>query len=221
MTYPDPVEMSSTVSLAWSILLGSTLGGWYLYDLYAKQKTLEQQVSDTSGHLDQLDAVQRTQSEVLCEYEQRLREKDDYDPDEEVEPDTYQAWKGVTLAGEQPSMAVTLWREKLSTVAKNREWKSWEEEVDGSCTVRDFYLGNLNPDFTWKLTEAEGVLCGSVRETMINGWDSVVKLKIDVICDSDVLPDPSSLALNQLLKRFSEQNTILWSKDLIRAPVVW
>lgn len=221
MTYTDPVEMSSTVSLAWSVFLGGVLGGWYLYDLYAKHKSLEQAVLDASGHVNQLDLLYRDQSDLLCEHDQRIREKDDYDPDQEIEPELYQAWRGTTLAGEQPSIAITIWREKLSTVAKNRDWKSWEGESDGSCVVRDFYIGNLNPDFQWTVLEAEGVLCGSVRETMVNGWDSVVKMKIDVICDSDNMPERSSLAFNHSLKEVLEQKRIIWSKELIHSPVVW
>ena len=218
MSLNDPVEMSSTVSLAWSLFLGGVLGGWYLYDLYAKQKTLEDAVSDASGHVDQLDALQRSQSEILCEHDQRIREKKDYDEDDEIEEGVYQAWKGVTLSGEEVSIEITIWREKLSTLAKNREWKGWEGEPDGSCVVRDFYIGNLNPDFQWTVREAEGLSCGSVRETMVNGWDSVVKMKIDMLCQKEdgLLP-----VWNQVLKEHLEQRKICWSKELIHAPVVW
>lgn len=210
--------MSSTVSLAWSVFLGGVLGGWYLYDLYAKHKLLEEAVSDASGHVDQLDAVQRTQSEILCEHDQRIREKKDYDEGDEIEEGVYQAWRGTTLSGEEFSIEITIWREKLSTLAKNRDWKSWEGESDGSCVVRDFYIGNLNPDFQWTVREAEGIICGSVRETMVNGWDSVVKMKIDMIYQKD---DGTLPVWNQTLKEHLEKQKICWSKELIHAPVVW
>lgn len=219
MDCENPLEMSSTVSLAWSVFLGGVLGGWYLYELYAKQKSLEHVVFDASGHVDQLEALQQAQTEILSEYDQRIREKKDYDEDEEVDGSVYQAWKGHSIIPRPFSVEITIWREKLSTFKKNREWKDWQGVSDGSCVVRDYYIGNLNPDFSWSMNEAEGVLCGSVRETMVNGWDSVVKMKIDVLCDSTEVSDRSNDTWNHILKEALEKN-LVWSKELISVPQV-
>jgi hypothetical protein len=215
MDCPIPVEMSSTASLAVSLFLGGFVGGWYLYDLFVKQKTLDDRIYDVSGHVDHLDSLQNAQSEILCEHDQRIREKKDYDEGEEVDEAVYQGWRGISSSDSGTSLSILIWREKLSTLAKNRQWADWLGQQDGACTVRDYYIGNLHPDFTWAVDEVEGALCASVRETMVNGWDSVVKLKILAYGQDDSVADRSNQTWNQILKGAIEKNTIKWSKELI------
>lgn len=204
-------DMSATTSLAWSVLLGGILSGWYLYDLYLKQRSLEEKVEDVSGHTTHVDAVQAAQAEILCEHDQRLREKQDYDATLEVQEGLYQAWKGVA-SSQGLSLQVVLWREKLSTLGKNSDWAAWSGEKDGSTIVRDFYLGNLHPDFHWSITTQEGCSIGTVDETMVNGWDSVVRLCVQLTTEESA---EESSVWNARLRELLLSDSIVWSRCLI------
>jgi len=183
---PPPVDtdMPAAVSLAWSMFLGAAMSGWAIYELYRRNKESEQQMKDLEQEIQESSALQRLQQEVLEELDRRIREKQDYDETDEVDEKKYQAWKG-TYESEGVILSIVLYREKQSTIAKNQEWISWSGEWDGSCVVRGFYLGNSSPDFQWKLLQSEEWQRGLVEETMINGWDSVVKLEIAITVDSE------------------------------------
>lgn len=204
-------DMSSTTSLAWSVFLGGVLGGWYFYDLYLKQRYLEEKLDDISGHTTHLDAVQTTQSEIICEHDQRLREKKDYDDTEEIQEGWYQAWKGVA-SSQGSSLQVVLWREKLSTLGKNSDWLAWSGEKNGSTIVRDFYLGNLHPDFHWSIKPSEEYTVAFVDETMVNGWDSVVRLAIQLTRQE---ASEESSFWNTCLRDLLLSDSITWSRCLI------
>ena len=112
-------------------------------------------------------------------------------------------------------------REKESSVAKNLQWTSWSGEQDGSCVVRDFYLGNSSPEFSWKIFGPDGGLRAIVEETMINGWDSVVKLEISMTVKSEESlfdtsgGNSSQVSLNSTLKSLLPK--IDWSRVLVDA----
>jgi hypothetical protein len=177
-------DVSPLASLTLSMFLGACMCGWTLYDLYVKSKRSDDILGEISHSLEETAALQESQAQALVEHDQRIREKKDYDDTEEAEEGKYQAWKGSVKT---PDFLITIfiWREKISTIRKNQDWLCWDGSNDGSCVVRDFYLGNSNPDFEWKLQKTEDLLHAVVEETMVNGWDSVVKLKINMGYDSD------------------------------------
>lgn len=193
--------------------------GWAAYDLYFKQKQSEERVEELEHVFQESNLLQVTHSETLQEHEQRIREKKDYDDTEEVEYGKYQAWKG-SVVNENLALTLLIWREKESTYQKNQQWVHWDGEEDGSCTVRDFYLGNASPDFQWKIGKTEVGFISTVEETMINGWDSVVKMKITLnyISDnslSEFVKKDTPLTFNTVLKQCIDTKCIVWEKTLL------
>ena len=209
-------DMSSYSILVSTIFLGACIGGIYIYDLIKKSNNLEKIVYETA-------AIEEGQIAILEEHDQRIREKKDYDETDEIEEDMYQGWSGRYYVDDL-KITITLWREKLSTIKKNQEWKAWDGKRDGSCVVRDFYLGNSNPDFQWKTITLGGIYSGLATETMVNGWDSVVKLEI-LACGSTKESIVSYMKgdeeksdnhlFNSFLKRAIDENVIEWTRSLI------
>jgi len=205
-------EMPETTPLLWSTLLSFGIIGWGLYDLYLKSKQSEHRFEEIEDHLQTIETTQVLQTTTTEEFDQRIREKKDYDDTEEVEPDTYQAWKGLYEKGDF-QLSIVIWRQKLSTVAKNQQWLDWDGEADASCTVRDFYLGNGSPDFTWTVRQTDELgFNATVSETMVNGWDSVIKTLIE---DENVLADTPSESCNGMLGRAVSTSGIVWSRALL------
>lgn len=217
---PIDTDMSATASLAWSLFLGSAMCGWTIYELYRRNKDSETKIQTLEEELHEATAFLKVHQEVLEETDRRIREKKDYDDSEEVEHHKYQAWKGLCIQ-EDLVLAVCIVREKESSVGKNLQWMSWSEEQDGSCVVRDFYLGNSSPEFHWKIFGPDGGLRAIVEETMINGWDSVVKLEISITVSSEknlvsTSGDQSlQAAFNSTLKALLPK--INWSRVLVDA----
>ncbi len=209
-------DMPETAPLLWSTLLSFGIIGWGLYDLYLKSKSSDTRVEEIEEHLHSVETTQALQTVTLDEIDQRIREKKDYDDTEEIQEDTYQAWKGLYEKGDL-QLSLVIWREKVSTVAKNQEWMEWDGEPDASCTVRDFYLGNGSPDFTWTVRQTDELgVNATVSETMINGWDSVIKMSIHFHCPSlDTLMSVQSEAWNASLKHAMSTNEIVWSRALL------
>jgi hypothetical protein len=185
-------------------------------DTESSIKELSEKISDTVEH-------QEVQDETLRECDQRIREKKDFDESEEVEYNKYQAWSGF-LQDSTIALTIRIWREKESTLKKNLEWVNWDKNQDGSCIVRDFYLGNSNPDFSWIVSASTDPIFAEMKDTLINGWDSVCKLHIILTASKrDVLDFTSkeefegSQTLNLVLKKTLNEELIQWSRILIDA----
>jgi len=208
-------DMPGNVAFAWSLFLSMGIVGWGLYDLYEKTKSSEKRFEEIEEHLHSVDSEHVVQTLTARELEERIREKKDYDESEEIQEDTYQAWKGVAEM-KDVILSVLIWREKNSTVRKNQDWVEWDGTHDSSCVVRDFYLGNGSPDFSWKRLDVEGVFHGIASETMVNGWDSVIRMVIRVSWPSTVnLEEEMSMVCNRYLKVAIEESTIHWTKSLL------
>jgi hypothetical protein len=217
------MPVSTTISL--TLFFGVALCGVYLYDMIQKVKQTETSVKELTEKTEE--AVQQidTHEDTLLEYDQRIREKKDYSADDEVEEKKYQAWKGY-FEGTPGTiyLKILIWREKYSTVKKNQEWTHWEKKEDGSSIVRDFYLGNGNPDFSWIVKSGgdEESIWAEMKDTLINGWDSVCKLHISMTATKKDLLEfvgektfEGSKTLNTLLKKGFEGQMIHWERLLI------
>jgi hypothetical protein len=217
-------DMPPTTTLALTLFLSSFFAGFYIYDLLKRSKTTEGRIAELEHVVHETTMIQESQSDLLHDHEERIREKKDYDECEEIEEDTYQAWIG-SFKESTFSGFVKIWREKCSTGKKNQEWKNWNGEKDGSCIVRDFYLGNAHPDFSWTIEDVSGdVSKASVSETLINGWDSVVRIEINVLSSKEKVMDfvqvstfEKSLTMNLFLKRAIDQGDIQWTRSLVNA----
>lgn len=193
-----------------------------MYSLHKKSDTTEKQLKATIEKVVDMLDVQEVYTESLEELDIRLREKKDYDDSEEVEEGKYQAWKGV-YSSEAVEYSVVIAREKESTVKKNQEWAAWSGQQDGSCTVRDFYLGNAHPEFSWDIeSTTDLVQKASVSDTLINGWDSVIKITMSIVTtEENLLQFTSSeyyngrTTFNAALKKLVDGNHIEWSRVLI------
>lgn len=216
-------DMPETMALTWSLFLSMGIVGWGLYELYSKTKTSEQRFNEIEDHLHSVETAHIVQTVTAQELEQRLREKKDYDDTEEIQEDTYQAWKGLYEKGDL-QLSIVIWREKLSSVAKNQQWLDWDGQADASCTVRDFYLGNGSPDFAWMVRQTDEFgFNATVSETMVNGWDSVIKMSLHLHCpslrtlieDENGMADTPSETCNGMLGRVVSTNGITWSRALL------
>lgn len=221
---PLDIEMSTSASLALAFLFSATLTGIYFYDMNSKFRKLEKKVNDIEYVSQETSAIQEAHTDTLQEHNERIREKKDYDETEEVEDGKYQAWSGFILDSNL-NLTVRIWREKESTVKKNQDWTNWDRTVDGSCIVRDFYLGNGNPDFSWILrsaSETSDTVSAEMRDTLINGWDSVCKIEILLLGKKDYILTfvekqtfEGSETCNLILKKAVAKEQIQWSRVLI------
>ena len=219
-----PHDMSPTTTLALTIFFSSFVAGFYIYDLMKRTKSTGDKVEDLDHILHETAALQESQSDTLREHDQRIREKKDYDESEEVEDGKYQAWVGFLEESTIP-LTFSIWREKYSTLKKNLEWTNWDRTPDGSCIVRDFYLGNSNPDFSWiiKFPSAHTVHA-EMHDTLINGWDSVCKIRIILSASKDDIlrfvsqeEFEGSKTMNLVVKKSVEGGLLNWSRILIDA----
>lgn len=212
----------SLIPITFSFVTSTCIAGWYLYYLYNKSEVNEKRLDATVEKVRDILDIQDLQSEALDEFNTRVCEKKDYDDSEEIDEGKYQSWKG-TYASETIELTVAITREKESTIKKNQEWTSWNSTPDGSCTVRDFYLGNSHPDFSWDVqVDTDTMYEASVSDTLINGWDSVIKVTIQMKTTRENLLSLTSSqfyngspTLNAALKKILDANSIQWSKVLL------
>jgi hypothetical protein len=217
-------DMSPSTTLALTLFISSCFAGFYIYDLIKKNKTTEDRLAELEHVVHEIATHQESQTDALHEHDSRIREKKDYDETEIIEEDKYQAWSGF-LQHSKIALTFRIWREKCSTIKKNLEWKDWDRNQDGACIVRDFYLGNSNPDFSWKIRPvSEENIQAEMCDTLINGWDSVCKIEIIVTAPKDSILDfvsqqefEGSKTLNLLVKKSVEENLIQWSRILVDA----
>ena len=93
---------------------------------------------------------------------------------ETIEEGKYQAWKG-EVPGE---LDVLIVREKLGTHKSNQSWQVWDGKDNGSVKVRDFYINSCSAD--WTFVKDSASLIASIDDVLINGWNSVVRLKVTI-----------------------------------------
>ena len=219
-----PHDTSPITTLALSLFFSSLLAGFYIYDIIKRNKSTDDRLSELEHVVNETATLQESQSDTLQEHDNRIREKKDYDESEEIEEGKYQAWMGFVEDSKMP-LTFTIWREKCSTAKKNLEWTNWDRTQDGSCVVRDFYLGNSNPDFSWILQfPSAHTVHAEMYDTLINGWDSVCKIRIFLTASKDDILHfvsqqefEGSKTMNLLIKKSVEGGFIHWSRILIDA----
>jgi hypothetical protein len=236
MNLVEPFEHQGMVSkdlgtsLAVSFFIGSCTAAWYIYYLYKKTDILEQKLGKVDTDVYVVQEEQIVQSNTIEDHDQRIREKKDYDEGEEVEEGKYQAWEG-RFTKEDIQLKIYIWREKYSTKNKNQDWVSWnqmekESQDDSSVVVRDFYLGNSNPEFQWKLeSDMNDLFRVVVNETMINGWDSLIKLEMTLSSTKkEQLAQYIGMTnynfdqtTNAVLQKCIKEKSISWIKILLNA----
>jgi low affinity Fe/Cu permease len=217
-------DMSSTATLSFTLFIGAAMGGFYLLDLFQRWKKTEERVGGLEEKMNEAVTLQENQAEALQEHEQRIREKQDYDESEEIEEKKYQAWRG-ECAQENGKVEIDLWREKETKIKDNQEWVVWNGEENGSTTVRDFYLGNLHPDFQWEIREGSYYYGAKASESFVENWDNVIRLEITITFDSQehllAFVQQTSFrgnsTINLALKNFLEVNGIQWNRVLVNA----
>lgn len=218
-------DMSNSSALGLSIFLTACTTGWWLYDLYTKSKQTESRLQELEHVVNELSLRQDVHADNLQDQEIRLREKKDYEEEEELEDGIYQAWIGSSKSI-PIGLTVRIWREKISTKKKNLEWKSWDNTSDGSCVVRDFYLGNSNPDFSWKVKpfSEETPVSALMEDTLINGWDSICKIEIYLLgSEKNILHFVNkeifegSKTCNLALKKCIDDGALVWTRSLIHS----
>lgn len=207
-------DLSPLSTLTLSLFTTTCVVGWYLYYLVKKTDILEGRLQATIEKTHEVMDVQDVHTESLHEYSHRLREKKDYDEEEEIQEGKNQAWKGVC---EQDSVTteILISREKNSTFKKNQEWLAWDGERDAACIVRDFYLGNSDPSFSWILHPTSSSFSAQMLDTMVNGWDSVIKIKIQITSEKEQPKFVGSDSMNAYLKSLLVTNAIQWSRILL------
>lgn len=137
-------------------------------------------------------------------------QKKDIDEEDSVEPDVYQSWSGTYADGED-SLIITIVREKIHPKKKNIAWMDWDGTTDSSVISRNFYLGNSDPSFIWSLEKRDFDTKAWVSETMIDGWESVVRMKLTAFMRDEI----SSERMNVYLKSWIENEKIDWQKTLL------
>jgi hypothetical protein len=216
-------EMNQPMSLAIAIFLGAAIGGYYCIGTVKRWAALEKQVAQLEADIHENGAIEQANSQLLEEVDQRLREKKDYDESDEIQEAKYQAWKG-EYTEETCKVEIQLWREKEVTIKENQEWTSLSPtRKDSSIASRDFYLGNLHPEFQWEVREGEYYYITTVCETFVESWDTSIKLEIFMtfpLKESllQFVEQPSyngNPTLNAALKKCLETNLIQWQKVLI------
>jgi hypothetical protein len=217
-------EMTPTASLSFALFLGVALSGFYFYDLLKRWNNIDEYLLQFDKKLEKICTIQDAQTDVIEEHEQRIREKKDYDESDEVQYDKYQAWKGEYF-DEPRKVEISLSRKKETTLKENQDWIVWEGESNASVTARDYYLGNLNPDFQWEIREGDDYYILVAMESFVESWNSVILLEIFM-----TFPSQESLlefteqtsfngnpTINLALKKCLEEKKLQWQRVLIHA----
>lgn len=217
-------DMPTSATIGITLFMGAAFCGFWFFDLIQKVRSTEKKIDDLDEKLQETDAVQGVHGETLEEHDRRLREKKDFDDSEEIEENTYQAWKG-TYHKDFIKTEINLCRKKKSSIQSNQQWTSWNGEDDSSVTVRDFYLGNLHPEFHWEIREGEYYFITRVNETFVESWESTIQLEIfmtfpskqDLVEFSKQTLFNGDSTINEVLKRIIETKEISWEHTLIRS----
>lgn len=125
-----------------------------------------------------------------------------------LEDNVYQCWSGIYADGDD-SLSITLVRKKISTKKNNEKWIDWDGSPDASVISRDYYLGNQSPSFVWTVRERENDVEFEATESMIDGWNSVIQVKLIAFISSEMS------SMNDFIKNLMNQNRIEWDKTLM------
>ncbi len=136
--------------------------------------------------------------------------KKDIDEDDATEPNVYQSWSGTFADGEN-SLVATIVRMKSTTRKKNNEWMEWDGSNDASVVTRNFYLGNLDPSFTWTIKQREFDTEAIAKETMVDGWNSVIQIKLTAYVKNPW----TKKELDYFLKYLFQDERIEWQKTIL------
>lgn len=137
--------------------------------------------------------------------------KQDVDDSSLLDKTVYQSWSGTYADGED-SLVVTIVKQKFCSRKENEEWLDWDGSEDSSVITRNFYLGNSNPSFEWKIEPRQFDVKATVKDTMIDGWDSVIQLKLTSYVNSSI---QTSEQLNSFLRKLVEEDRIDWQKNIL------
>lgn len=136
--------------------------------------------------------------------------KKDIDKDDVIEDDVYQCWSGAFADGHD-SVLVTIVREKIHSKKKNTDWVDWDGSSDSSVITRNFYLGNADPSFSWSVEKRDNDTKVTARDTMIDGWESVIQIQLTGF----VQEETSSDEMNLFLKELVDHEKLEWQKTLL------
>jgi hypothetical protein len=128
--------------------------------------------------------------------------------EETVDEDFYQAWHGTYADGDN-SLLIHIARQKVCSKENNKRWLSWDGSDDASTISRNFSLGNGDPTFNWQVVERENDVHGFVRDTMTDGWNSAVHMKLDCFLSEE------GDSMNAFVKDLIAKNKIEWHKVLL------
>jgi hypothetical protein len=135
--------------------------------------------------------------------------KKDKDENELLEDTIYQGWSGAFADGEE-SVLITIIRQKVCTKQANTKWIDWDGSDDTSVINRNFYMGNENPNFSWNFKQRESDTEAMVKETLTDGWNSIIQQKIVAY----VKDKSSDTEMNAFLKKIVNEDKIDWQKTL-------
>jgi hypothetical protein len=214
-------DLPPTVALSFTVFLGAALGGFYFFDMLQRWKKTEEKLHQIEQTLEETTTMVEAHADTIHEHDQRIRGKQDYDESEELEENTYQAWQG-DYHQDFRKIEIMLWREKQTKVKENQAWIAWTGEKDGSTSVRDFYLGNSNPEFQWEIREGDYYYILRVSETFVESWNSSIRLEIFMTFGSqqnllEFVGEESfhgNQTMNLALKRCLESKDLHWQRIL-------
>ena len=189
-TFSSTNEMYQTVSpqeLSHGIVAVGSLSllvlGYLYYGINAELKKVTLELDDQKAELDDAlknvdelllksaNSAETVEVEHLSSKVDGILEEMDR---ESIEEGKYQAWKG-EVPGEVDVLIV---REKLGTHKSNQSWQVWDGKDNGSVKVRDFYINSCSLD--WTFVKDSTSLIASLDDVLINGWNSVVRMKITI-----------------------------------------
>lgn len=136
--------------------------------------------------------------------------KKDIDEEENLEEDVYQSWSGTFADGINSLVATLVWKKETSR-KENAKWVEWNGEQDGSVVNRNFYLGNETPSFEWIMTSREFDTKAVVKETFMDGWNSVIQLKLTAFVRESKTKEEMNLFLGDLV----QQDRIEWQRCML------
>ena len=177
----SPQELSHGIVAVGSLSLLVIVYLYYGINAELKKVTLEledqkAELDDALNNVDELllksaNSAETVEVEHLSSKVDGILEEMDR---ESIEEGKYQAWKG-EVPGE---LDVLIVREKLGTHKSNQSWQVWDVKDNGSVKVRDFYINSCSAD--WTFVKDSSSLIASIDDVLINGWNSVVRLKVTI-----------------------------------------
>lgn len=136
--------------------------------------------------------------------------KKDIDEEENLEEDVYQSWSGTFADGTNSLVATLVWK-KESSRKENAKWVEWNGEQDGSVVNRNFYLGNETPSFDWMIVNREADTKATVKETFMDGWNSVIQLNLSAFVQEPKTKEGLNLFLGDLV----QHDRIDWQRCML------